>query len=296
MNSASVSRQGFATVRGRGYRPERVDAFTEALSQERDAAWERAARLTVLLRDMEAEAHRLRETVAELPPQTYETLGEGARHLFRVAAEEAADLRERARREGREEVARAESYAQAVSGTAREDADALIAEAEERARQRLAVARAEADEVRIGARRAVKEGRGEALSALREVRQRTAGLLTGQQEEHAERWAAAEREAVASAAVTEAHLAERVACAEAALSAAKQGFAVAEESARRVEEEAGARAAQLLAEARLHEDRTARETERVLCEHGERWDELRAQMDQVRGSLAALTGGRAAVE
>ncbi|MDV9178590.1 cellulose-binding protein, partial [Streptomyces sp. W16] len=78
MSSASVSPRGFVAVRGRGYRPGQVDAYAEALSRHRDAAWERAARLTVLARDMEAEADRLRETVAGLAPQTYETLGERA--------------------------------------------------------------------------------------------------------------------------------------------------------------------------------------------------------------------------
>ncbi|MBK3647358.1 cellulose-binding protein, partial [Streptomyces sp. MBT33] len=55
-------------------------------------------------------------------------------------------------------------------------------------------------------------------------------------------------------------------------------------------EEARARAAEILAEARLQEERIARETERVLREHGERWDDVQAQMDFVRSSLTALTG------
>lgn len=55
MSGASASPHGFATVRGRerGYRPEQVEACAAALSEERDAAWERAARLTVLAREME---------------------------------------------------------------------------------------------------------------------------------------------------------------------------------------------------------------------------------------------------
>ncbi|MET7443136.1 cellulose-binding protein, partial [Streptomyces sp. NPDC005568] len=75
MSSAPVSPHGFVAVR-RGYRPEQVDAFTEALSRDRDAAWERAARLTVLANDMEEDAEDLREVVAGLAPQTYESLGE----------------------------------------------------------------------------------------------------------------------------------------------------------------------------------------------------------------------------
>ena len=33
------------------------------------------------------------------------------------------------------------------------------------------------------------------------------------------------------------------------------------------------------------------DTERVLREHGERWDDVRARIDQVRASLLALRGG-----
>ncbi|MGW3958123.1 hypothetical protein ACWEKM_46410 [Streptomyces sp. NPDC004752] len=130
MNGASMSSHGFLTVRGRGYRPEQVDAYTAALSQERDAAWERAARLTVLAKDMKTEAEGLRETVARLAPQTYETLGEGACHIFRLAQEEAAALREYVRHTARGELARAEEYALGVRRAARDEADAVCVEAE----------------------------------------------------------------------------------------------------------------------------------------------------------------------
>ena len=116
MGSASVSSQGFEVVRGLGYRPEQVDAHVAALSAGRDAAWERAARLTVLARDMEAEAVRLREAVSRLAPQTYDGLGERARRIFQLAREEAAAVREGARRAAEEHVARAEAAAR--SGTA----------------------------------------------------------------------------------------------------------------------------------------------------------------------------------
>src|SRR5882757_5888031 len=84
MSSASEAPHGFMAVRGRGYRPEQVDAYAAGLSRARDAAWERAARLTVLAKEMDAEAERLREVVARLVPQTYETLGEGARRIFEL--------------------------------------------------------------------------------------------------------------------------------------------------------------------------------------------------------------------
>ncbi|MFJ8083718.1 cellulose-binding protein [Streptomyces sp. NPDC096205] len=296
MSSASVSPHGFLAVRGRGYRPEEVEDFTAELCRDRDAAWERAARLTVLAKEMEAELEELRETVAGLAPQTYDSLGERAQRIFQLGLEEAAAVRERARHDAHEQVAQAEEHAQRVRQEAQEEADALRADAEERARQKVLAARAEADDIRVTTRREVKDRRVEALDALREMRRRTSGVLDDQQKDLAERWAAVERETEARAAALDSRHAQLVVRAEAALADAEQAFAEAEESARRRQEEACARAAELLAEARLHEDRVARETERVLREHGERWDDVHAHMDHVRSSLAALTAGRLATE
>ena len=59
---------------------------------------------------------------------------------------------------------------------------------------------------------------------------------------------------------------------------------------RRYQEAARVRAAEILEEARVREDRIARETERVLREHGETWDDVQAHMDHMRDSLMTLTG------
>jgi hypothetical protein len=286
----------FVTVRGRGYRPEQVDTFMAALSEDRDAAWERAARLTVLAKDMEKEAERLRAVVAELAPQTYESLGDRAQRVYRLVLEEASALCENARRALTDGVAQAAALAEDTRCAAQEQADALRADTEERARQGLLAARAEADDIRVGARLEAKEWRGEAHGALREVRQRTTAMLAEQVKEHAERWAEAEREEVASAAAVDAHNAERIARAEAALSEAKCALGEAEESARRSEEAAQTRAAEILAAARAREEHIARETERVLREHGETWDGVQAHMDHMRDSLMSLTGRAAAAE
>ncbi|MFI6340079.1 cellulose-binding protein [Streptomyces sp. NPDC050535] len=290
MSSASVPPHGFMAVRGRGYRPEQVDAYAAGLSADRDAAWERAARLTVLAKEMDAEAARLREVVAGLAPQTYETLGERAGRLFALGEEEAAAVRDTARRDAQRIVDEAEAAGRRVREAAAEYADEVRGEAEERARQRLLAARAEADETRISARREIKENRGEALAGLREVRQRTQVLLAEQEKEHAERWEEAGRAAAGREAALDAHHARQVERAEAALSEAERALAEAEESARHGQEDAEGRAAEVLAEARVREDRIARETERVLREHGERWDDVRAHMDHVQSSLTALTG------
>jgi cell division septum initiation protein DivIVA len=295
MSSASVSPHGFEAVRGRGYRPEQVDAYAAELSADRDAAWERAARLTVLAREMEEESERLREAVSRLAPQTYETLGERARQLFELGDEEASAVRETARQEARSVVDEAEAEAGRVRESARADADAVRGEADERARHRLLAAQAEADEMRISARRDVKESRGEALAALRETRRRSETLLAEQEKEHTDRWEKATGEAAEREAALDAHHEERVAHAQAALTEAERALAEAHESFRHLQEDAEARAAELLAEARVEEDRINRETERVLREHGEQWDDVRAHMDNVRSSLTALTG-RAAAE
>ncbi|MFD8418224.1 cellulose-binding protein [Streptomyces sp. NPDC059466] len=295
MSSASVSPHGFPAVRGRGYRPEQVDAYTAALSRDRDAAWERAARLTVLAKEMDGEAGRLREAVTRLAPQTYDTLGERARRLFELGEEEATAVRESARREARQAVDEAEAAGRRVRDAAQEYAEGLRAEAEEYARQRLLAARAEADDARIAARREIKENRGEALAALREVRRRTEELLVAYEKEHAGRREEAGRTAAERVAAFEAHHDQRVARAEAALAEARSAYAQAEETARHEQEDAAARAAELLTEARVREERIVRETERVLREHGERWDDVRAHMDHVRSSLMTLTG-RAPVE
>ncbi|OSP40728.1 cellulose-binding protein, partial [Streptomyces sp. 13-12-16] len=133
VSSASVSSQGFEVVRGRGYRPLQVIAYVEALSDDRDAAWERAARLTVLAREMEEELELLRVRVAGLAPQTYESLGESARRLFGLAGEEAAAVRESARQYARDVTDLAEDDAAGVREAARTHAETVRAGADERA-------------------------------------------------------------------------------------------------------------------------------------------------------------------
>ncbi|MEI5099491.1 cellulose-binding protein [Streptomyces sp. PmtG] len=290
MSGSGVSPHGFVAVRGRGYRPEQVEAYAAALSRDRDAAWERAARLTVLARDMGEESARLREVVARLAPQTYDTLGQRAQYLLELSEDEAASVRDAAATDAREAEECAGADAAAARAAARAYAEAVGADTEERARQRLIAARAAADELRTAARRDAKEWRGEAVAALREMRRRTDALLVDQEKEHAGRWEATEREIAEREAVTDAHEGALVAAAEARLSEAKRAFAEAEEAARHGEENAAARAAELIATARAREERTGRETERVLREHGERWEEVRAHMDHVRSSLASLTG------
>ncbi|GAA3489058.1 cellulose-binding protein [Streptomyces cremeus] len=288
--NASTSPHGFTTVRGRGYRPEQVDRRVDALFRDRDDAWERAARLTVLAKQMEAEAAALRERVAQLPPQTYESLGERAQTILALSRESADELRTQAEDEAAELRATAVAEGSAVREAARAAAERVRAQAEETASRLLAEAATAADGVRTAARRDAEEWGAEAQAALKETRKRSEGIRTDQEQEHAARWEAAERAVAEREAEADERFAALTSRAEAVLAAARKDLAEAEEEARHGQEDAEARAAELVAEARGVEARIERETERVLREHDEAREEVQAHMAHVRNSLATLTG------
>ncbi|MGW3627945.1 cellulose-binding protein [Streptomyces sp. NPDC000880] len=290
MSAASVSPHGFVAVRGRGYPVEETDAYVTSLSQDRDDAWERAARLTVLAREMEAKAAGLRERVAALAPPTYETLGRRAEYLLALAVEESEELRATSQDEAQALIDASDAIARRTRDAARGHADSVRADAEARAQQILLVAQATADETRIEARREVKERRGEAVAAWKEMRLRTESMLAGLETEQSGRWEMVERELADCEAQFDARHAELTTYAEASLSEARCTFAEAEEYTRHGQEDADARAAELLAEARACAERIARETERLLREHEESREEMEAHMMHISNSLGALTG------
>ncbi|NUS17287.1 MAG: hypothetical protein HOY69_38820, partial [Streptomyces sp.] len=78
--------------------------------------------------------------------------------------------------------------------------------------------------------------------------------------------------------------------AEQRLDAANEERAEAEEALRARQVEAEQRAAAMLAQARMHEERVRRESERSLREHEEHRDEIRAHLAHVRATLASITG------
>ncbi|WP_371653153.1 MULTISPECIES: cellulose-binding protein [unclassified Streptomyces] len=283
--------QGFAVVRGgRGYRTDQVDRQLAVLGEDRDAAWERAARLTVLAKRMEAEAAALRDRVAALGPQSYESLGRRAQTLYALAVEEADAVRAGAHEEAAGVRDSADTAGRLARESAREYAETLRADAEARAQQLLLAARTTADEHLDEARSEAHERRAEAADALREVRERTGAALAEQAHEHTGRGEALDREVAAREAELDARHAELTAHAEAALAEAGRACAEAQESARHGQEDAEARGAELVAAARVRAERIGRDTEGVLREHAEAREETVAHMAHVRSSLAGLTG------
>lgn len=288
VSRGSASPHGFAVVRGRGYRPKQVDQRLVALARERDGAWERAARLTVLVREMEAEAERLRAAVARLAPQTYESLGARARQLLALSQEEALVVRAGAQEEARQLTEAAEHEAREVREAARAYAETLRAEADERAGERVSADRASAEELRTAAGDDAQETRAASLALLREMRERVTGLLAEQEREQGERWAAAERQIAERAAHLKDHYTELAVAAQAGLRDAQLTYAKAQEAAGHAQEDAEAYAAELLSEARMRKERIGRATDRQLDEHRAQWEAMRSELGRLLGGLKTL--------
>ncbi|MFF9914473.1 cellulose-binding protein [Streptomyces sp. NPDC013457] len=285
----------FAVVaRGRGYRPRQVDRHLAALSGERDAGWERAARLTVLAREMEEEAVRLRAEVDALAPQRFESLGGRARKILELAEAVDESLVREAEAEAQSLAEEAEEAARTAAESAREYADALLAEAETAAAETLAEAGAEAEALRSVAREEAAARRAAAQVVFDDTVCRTAALLEAQRVEQAGVREGAERTAVSRAAELDARHEELVVEARSRVAEAERELARAQEEARHGQEDAEARAAELLVEAGTRRERVERETERVVREHEEAREEIHAHMEHIRAALASLTGRGAA--
>ncbi|MEU0634444.1 cellulose-binding protein [Streptomyces sp. NPDC005989] len=296
MSSAPVSAHGFVGGRGRGYRPEQVDRAVTGLSAERDAALDEMSRLTALVEELSAESVRLGEVVAGLAPQNYESLGERAQQILALAKSEAESLRGAAQEAAQALRDAADEAGRELRASARADAEAMRAAAVTHADETLAAAKGAADEAVAEAREEAAEVREQAQAMMAETGRRTESVLAYQEQEHSERWQAAELELAGAEAVQAAHHDELTEQAEARLEEARRALAETEEAARHGQEDAEARAAELIAAARVSEERVVRETERIVREHEEGRDEVQAHMAHVRNSLAALTGRVAPAE
>ncbi|MBW1602732.1 cellulose-binding protein [Streptomyces sp. JJ66] len=288
--SSTQSPHGFEVVRGRGYRPGQVDQRVAALFQEAATAKERLGRLDVLARELGEEAERLHATVSALPPPTYESLGGRAVALLAEVEAEAADVRRRAGAEAATLRADAEAHAHELRATARARAAGIRAAGEKAGDAALARAGVTADEARAAARVMAERLRGEAEDHLREITERCAELLSGQERDQAACGEAAEAERAARKAQTAAHAATLEERGRAALEAARRAYAEAEEAADAAAEATAAETAVLLAKARAQAEDIDRETGRVLREHNRRADELRDHLARVRSTLSTLTG------
>lgn len=291
-SNTTATSTGFEQVRGRGhgYRPDQVDRFLEELSEDRDAAWERAARLTILANEMDAECAALREQVASLPPANFETLGPGAEELLRLVEEEAAAVRERAEVEAQYARDAAETARRTLQDEARAAASARLAAAEDQAERMLDEACSRAAEVLGHARAEAEAQRGEADRTLDAMRQDVDRSTAEAAKERQGRLDALRHELAEREAGVDNRLADLLADAERRLDAAHKERAAAEEALRTQEQEADQQAASMLAQARLHEEHVRRDSERTLRAHEEHRDEIRAHLAHIRTTLATLTG------
>lgn len=286
----SVTPEGFNVARGRGYHPDQVDGYVADLSEERDAAWERAARLTVLANEMDAEATTLRDVSRTLGPVTYEALGEGAQELFRQVEAEADDVRDRGEAAARAEYEAAERDARALRDQARADADAVLGAADEAAHGIHDAARRQAVDFLNAARSEADRLDADAERALDGVRQDIARSLAELEKEQRARLDALERELGEREAGIDGRLGDLMARAERLLTEAQQSHADAHEGARRLQAQAEASASDIVARAHATEERVTQESERALRAHESHRDEIRSHLSHVRTSLSALTG------
>ncbi|MFC7220740.1 hypothetical protein ACFQLX_21645 [Streptomyces polyrhachis] len=291
MTAVTGPSEDFGTVR-RGYRPQQVDAALGRLGEERDRAWERAARLTVLARDLERERDQLARRMDETGPQTYEELGGRATFLLALAREEADGVRAAARQDAQAALAAARADGEELLAAARAAGGGVTGEAEGHWRSIVAAAEAQAAVMLAAARADAQACAGEAGRALAEVRQRTAAILA---ESEAEELAAAEvnqrdlREREATWAL---EMAARTAAAQQRLEEAQAVWAEAEKYAAAQRDRSEARGAELLAEASLAVEGVQRETDHRLRGVQDRRTELTGQLEHVRASLAAMVGGQ----
>ncbi len=286
----SVTPEDFNVVRGRGYHPDQVDAYTADRCRERDAAEERCARLSARAEAMESEAAALRTAADSLDPVGYEALGEGAQELYRMVCAEAEDVRDRAEEAARAAYEEAERDARAARERARADADARLTAADEAAREVQEAARRHAADIVGAAQSEARRLDADAERALEGVRQDIARSLSELEKEQRGRLEAMERELGTREADVDGRLGELTARAERLLAEAQRRHVEAEEHDRRLQAKAEEKAAGLIAQARATEERVNLESERALRAHGAHRDEIRSHLAHVRTSLSALTG------
>jgi DivIVA domain-containing protein len=289
-STASAAHGRFDSVRGRGYRPEQVDRFLDELSEDRDAAWERAARLTVLANEMDAECAELRRQVRALGAASFDALGSGAQELLRMVEEEAAAVRERAEAEAQHARDAADTARRTLQDETRAAAAARLATAEQHAEQVLDEARARATETLGRAREEAEAVRGEAEHSLDAMHRHVDHDLHEADRLRRERLDALAHALTEHEAGVDSGLAGLLADAENRLQAAHRERTDAEDALRADQSDADEQAASLLAQARAHEERVRREAERSLREHEQHRDEIRAHLAHVRATLAGLTG------
>lgn len=288
--SAAVGPHGFEVVRGRGYRPDQVDRRVAGLGADRDSCRQREHRLKEQVRELTEELERIQAYIAQMPPQTYESLGGKARLILTSSEEAAAHLLATTEGEAEREREAAAEYGRGLDEAAQAFSQETRAAAEDAGRRTVEAARARGRALYDEAEKDAADVRGEAEAALQEMRRRTAAMLQDLEDDHAERWDADGRELAGQSAEMDQYVADLEERGETVLAEVKRFYVEMEEAARHAQEDAEARAAALISQAELEARRIEHATARTVREHDERREELRSHMAHVRQSLAALTG------
>lgn len=287
--SDAVSQHGF-TVARRGYAPEQVDATLRALTADRDEAWERLSVLGSGLRVMEKRLGEILQAKEDAPEPDYGRLSEQAASLMAIADNEAEAVRSKALRAAGGIREDAHKAGQALSRSAEAYAATARGEAEQAVRETEATTRAEAERIRIEAEYDANTTRDGATAdaartrlAAAEAEERAEAKLAELRRRSDEMFAEAERQADAEEEKT--------------LSGANRRLREAEQhreavlvEIRTIESAAQTKAEDVLAAARLKAERLRVAGEADQREFAVRHDEMEKQLDNMKKTLAELTG------
>lgn len=293
----------FRTVM-RGYEPGEVDkAFADlhrALDQARAESGNTAVAVTKLtsqVAQLEEQANAYRSRIAaleqeekEAAPPSFSDLGARIGKMLKLAEDEAAEMRAKAKADADKLVADAEAAAEQARSSADRYAADVTSRTDAEATRVLEAAKRQSDEILDYADREATARREEAEAVYEHQRARAAAAAADFEKTLAERRDKAAEEFAAQMAANEQAIArslERQAAIEAeADRTLAEAKAQAEAHVRAAREEAG----QHVDAARLAAEKIRRESERELQAATSRRDAITAQLTNVRQMLATLGG------
>ena len=285
--SDAVSPHGF-TVARRGYEIRQVEQAVDAVTAERDRAWQRLADLGEFSRRLEQELSDAVRAAAEAGPPDFAHLSERAVRLLALAEEEAATLRSEAEQAADRMDSRAYADAAKLTADIRTYATRLTTGADEAARRQLAWARSEAESELAEAGREARSVLEAAEAAAEEIRARAAAATRDSEAWLAGRQLAADQEQQAQEAEAAARLERATAAVEQTLAEAERYHKTMRARAADIDADAATTAERVIGAAYREAARIADASLREEEVFAEQRAELRAHLDHIRQTLTAL--------